>query len=105
MGDKRNNQNLFITITQVDDYIGTEQIKIGQKLYLEKDLDNRYDDESIMVKTENGAKCGLVANSVTSVARGSHSAGYIYSTFEKESACVVCFVLYDKLIARLVDED
>ena len=104
MSNKRNN-DLFITITQVNDYIGVEQIKIGQKLYLEADLDNRYDDESIMVKTDTGAKCGYVANSVCSVARGSHSAGYIYNTIEKETACIVMFVIDDKAIAKILDEE
>ena len=103
MSNKR--KSLFITITQIDNYIGVEQLKIGQVLSLYKDIDNCYDDESIVVKTKSGVKCGYVANSVCSVARGTHSAGYIYNTFNKETSCIVMFVIDDKAIAKISDEE
>ena len=96
---------MFITVTGVNHYLGIEEFKISQKLYLEKEEDNRYDDESIAVKTENNTKCGYVANSVYSVARGTHSAGYVYRLVEQDTMVKIRFILDDKIIAEIIDTE
>ena len=59
--------------------------------YLKKDYENPYDDEAIAAY-RNGSKVGYVANSVSTVCRGTYSAGRIYDRFDKEAECVVRFV-------------
>lgn len=92
---------MYVTITGSDMFMGIEAYKPGQKLILKKDIENPYDDESIKVESENGAHLGFVANSVESVARGTHSAGYIYNTFEDSTKCTVLFITQDKVIAEI----
>lgn len=95
-------KEIYITITGADRFMGIEALKPNQCLKLVKDEDNDYDDESIRVVSETGATYGYVANSVYSVARGSHSAGYIYQTFDQEAQCKVLFVTNDIAIAQIL---
>ena len=44
---------------------------------------------------------GHVANSVNSVAKGTHSAGYIYQSFKDSILCTVKFIYHDMIIAQL----
>ena len=36
---------MYVTITDLDYYMGERKLKIGQKLALKKDYDNPYDEE------------------------------------------------------------
>lgn len=92
---------MFITIVGAEHYLGVESLTIGQELILIKEPDNKYDDESIKVETESGATCGHVANSVGTVARGSHSAGYIYNSIGDNQKCKVLFIMDEKVIAEV----
>lgn len=93
---------MYITITGSKHYLGVDSYKIGQELILKKDIGNIYDDEAIKVESETGVMCGYVANSVESVARGTHSAGYIYNTFSDGQKCKVSFVSDEKVIAEII---
>lgn len=93
---------MYITIEKINDYLGTESLKIGQELILIKDVDNYYDDEAIKVLTINNATCGYVSNSTETVARGTHSAGYIYKDIKNNQKCIISFILNDCVIARLI---
>lgn len=97
-------EKTFITITHLDDYDASRFLYPGSKLTLKK-TPNEYDDEAIAVYSEKGSKYGYVANSSRTVARGTHSAGYIYRDFDQEIACVVRFRLDDVAIAELSDPD
>lgn len=92
---------MFITIVGVEHYLGIEALTIGQELLLKKEPNNRYDDESIKVETETGATCGHVANSVNTVARGTHSAGYIYNSIKDNQKCIIAFILDERVIAEI----
>lgn len=92
----------FITITHLDDYNASGFANPGTVLRLKKEP-NEFDDETIVVYSEKGTKYGYVANSSSTVARGTHSAGYIYRDFEKDTKCIVRFRLEDVAIAELVD--
>lgn len=92
---------MFITIVGVQHYIGIESLSIGQELLLIKEPENKFDDESIKVVTESGVTCGHVANSVYSVARGTHSAGYIYNSIDNDEKCRIIFIIDDKVIAEI----
>ena len=93
----------YITIVGVQEYQGSEIFRPKQQLKLVKDRTNSYDDEAIAVFSDMDVKYGNVANSVRTVARGTHSAGYIYETFAEETGCEVCFIVGDRVIARLTE--
>ena len=101
-GRNRNmKENDFITITNIKEYIEIGMIKIGEVLHLKKEPDNAYDMESIMVENKNEIPIGHVANSVSSVVKGTHSAGYIYQSFKDSILCTVKFIYRDMIIAQL----
>lgn len=93
---------MFITIVEANCYLGVDSLYIGQELVLIKEPDNKYDAESIKIKTETGATCGYVANSIDSVARGTHSAGYIYNSIKEKQKCKIEFIVGETAIAELV---
>lgn len=93
---------MFITINHIDDYAGAELFRPGMNLILKKDKNNPYDDEAIAVYSEKHTKYGYVANSVSTVCRGTHSAGYIYQSFDNETKCLVRFIAEDFAIAELL---
>lgn len=91
----------YITVTRIDDYVGREYFRPGMELLLKKEFNNPYDDEAIAVYTSSINKCGYVANSVDSVCRGTHSAGYVHHLIVDEAICIVRFVCESCLIAEL----
>ena len=93
---------MFITINHIEEYMDIEYFRVGMELLLKKDDDNPYDDEAIAVYTSNMCKCGYVANSVCSVCRGTHSAGYIWQMIDWESKCAVRFISDTFAIAEMV---
>ena len=94
-------EKAFVTINHLDLYGGHIKFKVGDKLYLNKDLDNIYDDEAIIATNDLDIKCGYVANSVYSVIRGSQSAGRIYEKIKDNNECIVRFIGEEFLIAEL----
>lgn len=93
---------IYITINHLDLYGDYTHFKVGQTLTLKKDLCNPYDDEAIVVYNQYQSKCGYVANSVHTTARGTYSAGRLYSYFDQEITCSICFITEEILIARIV---
>ena len=93
---------MFITITGFEHYMGIDSYRIGQELVLKKDENNLYDDEAIKVESEAGATYGYVANSVDTVARGTHSAGYVYCSLKEPQKCKVKFITQESIIAELI---
>ena len=96
-------EEMYITISDLDDYFVAGRVRPGMKMQLLKDHNNPYDDEAIQVRTERGEKCGYVANSVDSVCRGTYSAGHIYDCFAEESFCTVKFSGDNFAIAAMGD--
>lgn len=95
---------MYITITGLGYYMGIESIKPGDKLYLIKDTNNTYDDEAIKVIGNNEVTYGYVANSVNTVARGTHSAGYIYDLIKDKENLEICFITDKEAIAKIMLE-
>lgn len=91
----------FFTINHLEDFMAADFVNPGDTLILKKEQ-NKYDDESITVYSTNGVKYGYVANSTSTVARGTHSAGYIYREFDKQGQCIIRFRLEDVAIAELI---
>ena len=94
----------FITISHLDDYMASNYANPGAELILKKEP-NEYDDEYITVYSAKGAKFGYVANSCSTVARGTHSAGYIYRDFDQGTKCIIRFRLDDIAIAELMQDE
>ena len=91
----------YITITGINHYGGCEMFRPGMMLSLVKDTDNCYDDEAISVFSEKGCRCGYVANSVHTTARGTFSAGRLYDKFVDEASARVLFVMPETVIAEV----
>ena len=84
--------NIFVTVNHLDDYMPIIALKPGDILTMKKDQNNLYDDEAIAVYNEHECKVGYVANSVATVVRGTYSAGRIYDKIEDEQRCKIQFV-------------
>lgn len=76
---------VYFTLTGTKHYYGKEFLKPGMKLLLEKEPDNEYDKEAIMVKLEGLGKLGYVANSPYTVLGDSLSAGRLYDRIGKKA--------------------
>lgn len=98
MSDKK----IYVTIDHIDDFCGYNHLKVNDVLSLKKDRNNIYDDEAIAVYDDNDKKCGYVANSVHSVARGTYSAGRLYDLMDDEKKCRVTFILNGDVIAEVI---
>lgn len=92
----------YISIVGVGHYFGADIFKIGQKIILRKDLDNKQDDEAIQAELETIGKVGYVANSYQTVAKGTRSAGRIYDTFDEECIGEVVFIVKDTIIVKVL---
>ena len=71
-------EEMYFTIAGCSHYYGTQFMEKGMKVKLEKEPDNPYDKEAIMVKIKGLGKCGYVANSPYTVQGESMSAGRLY---------------------------
>ena len=92
-------KSIYITINHLDDFMPVMNLKVGDILMLKKEPANLYDDEAIAVYTKENFKCGYVANSVSTVARGTYSAGRVYDQIGNEVECVVRFIMSEEGIA------
>ena len=69
---------IWFTLTGTDHYLGDDFLEKGLKVRLEKEPDNKYDREAILVKVKGLGKVGYVANSPYTVLGNSYSAGRLY---------------------------
>ena len=100
-----NDKDLYITIVMKEEKDMMRMPRPGEKILLKKDFMNEYDDEAIAAYNLHKVRFGYVANSVYTVARGTHSAGYIYRDLKDEGTARVCFSLEGKIIARILSSD
>ena len=59
----------YFTLTGTKHYYGSNFLKPGMKVQLEKEPDNEFDPEAILVKLNGLGKIGYVANSPYTVVR------------------------------------
>jgi hypothetical protein len=95
----------YISVVGVCHYFGADIFKVGQKIILRKDLDNKHDDEAIQAELDTIGKVGYVANSYQTVAKGTRSAGRIYDTFEDVCMGQVAFIVKDTIIVKLLGNE
>ena len=89
---------MFITINHIEEFCTVIDCLPCMKLTLKKDHKNIYDDEAIAAY-RNGSKFGYVANSVSTVCRGTCSAGRLYDRFDKEIDCIIRFISIENAFA------
>ena len=80
---------IYFTLTGTKYYYGKEFLKPGMTLQLEKEPDNQYDKEAIVVRMEGLGDIGYVANSTYTVIGESMSAGRIYDKIGKKAKVVL----------------
>ena len=83
---------IYFTLTGTRHYYGSDFLKSGMKIQLEKEPDNKYDPEAIQVKLKGMGKIGYVANSPYTMIGESMSAGRIYDKAEKKEEEELSFV-------------
>lgn len=92
---------VFITINHLEEYHSAHVLKPGDTVVLSKDPHNQYDDEAIAVFRNEKAKIGYVANSTSTVYKGTYSAGRLYDKFGDVTKGTIRFVMYDSAIAEV----
>lgn len=98
----KNNETMYFTVVATDFCYGTSFMKRGDKVTLEKEPDNKYDKEAIMVKMEGLGKVGYVANSAHTVKGESMSAGRMYDKIEDREQAEVMYVMDSAVLCKMV---
>ena len=92
---------VYFTLTGTKHYYGSEFLEPGMKLQLEKEPDNEYDKEAILVKVDGIGKVGYVANSSYTVLGDSMSAGRLYDKIGKKAKAKVVLVTPEGILCKL----
>ena len=95
---------MYFTIAGCSHYYGTQFMEKGMKVKLEKEPDNSYDKEAIMVKIKGLGKCGYVANSPYTVQGESMSAGRLYDKIGDKAKGRIVFVIGETAVCRITDD-
>ena len=97
-------EEMYFTIAGCSHYYGTQFMEKGIKVKLEKEPDNSYDKEAIMVKIKGLGKCGYVANSPYTVQGESMSAGRLYDKIGDKAKGRIVFVIGGTAVCRITDD-
>ena len=97
-------EEMYFTIAGCSHYYGTQFMEKGMKVKLEKEPDNSYDKEAIMVKIKGLGKCGYVANSPYTVQGESMSAGRLYDKIGDKAKGRIVFVIGGTAVCRIRDD-
>ena len=92
---------VYFTLTGTKHYYGSEFLEPGMKVQLEKEPDNEYDKEAILVKVDGIGKVGYVANSSYTVLGDSMSAGRLYDRIGKKAKAKVVLVIPKGILCKL----
>ena len=85
-------KKIYITISGMRHYYGTDILERGDEVKLIKEPDNDYDNEAIRVEVDGLGKIGYVANSSGTVLGECYSAGRLYDLIKKETKATVKYV-------------
>lgn len=95
-------QDLYATVVGLKNYKGSQVFKLNSKIKLIKEPENDYDTEAIACELKYIGKTGYIANSTTTVIKGTMSAGRIYDKVEDVSFAEVKFIANDSVIAKIM---
>ncbi len=98
-------ENIFITITGHNSYLGLKPFKVGRVVKLVKDKDNEHDEDAIRVELPFIDTIGYVANSTSTVYKGTFSAGRLYDKIGDEIFAQIMFVTHSSAIALILPPD
>ena len=93
---------MFVTITGINHYYGVKPFEIGRVVRLVKEPENGHDDDAIRVELPFIETVGYVANSTSTVYRGTYSAGRIYDKIEDAAFAEVAFITHSSVIAAVL---
>lgn len=89
--------NVFFTVAGLHHYFGVKMFKEGMEVILEKEKENEFDNEAIMVRLPGLGKIGYVANSINTVLGDeTYSAGRMYDKFVDKAKAKVTYVIEEK---------
>lgn len=98
-------ENIFITITGHQSFLGLKPYKVGRVVKLVKEHDNENDEDAIRVELPFIDTIGYVANSTNTVYKGTHSAGRLYDKIGEEAFAQIMFVTHSSAIALILPPD
>jgi len=98
-------ENIFITITGQSNFLGLRPYKVGRVVKLVKDKDNEHDEDAIRVELPFIDTIGYVANSTSTVYKGTFSAGRLYDKIGDEAFAQIMFVTHSSAIALILPPD
>ena len=92
---------IWFTIAGTNYRYGSDFMKKGMKVRLEKEPDNEYDKEAIKVMMEGFGHVGYVANSPRTVIGESWSAGRIYDKIGDTAEGRIVYVTDDAVLGTI----
>lgn len=92
---------IYFTLTGTAYYHGNDFLEPGMKIKLEKEPDNKYDKEAILVKLKGLGAIGHVANSVYTVIGDTMSAGRLYDKIGDTAKAKVVYVTSNGAVCKL----
>lgn len=101
-GGKKMADKIYFTITGTGFFEGDEFFEKDMEVLLEKEPDNKYDHEAILVKMPGIGKVGHVANSCSTVIGESYSAGRIYDKIGNTAVGKVLYKMPRGILCELV---
>ena len=98
-------ENIFVTITGQNAFLGLKPFKVGRVIKLVKDRDNDCDEDAIRAELPFIDTIGYVANSVNTVYKGTFSAGRLYDKIGEEAFAQIMFITHSAAIAMILPPD
>lgn len=94
---------IYVTLIPSFSHYDTKIFSVGQVLKLVKEPNNIYDYEAIRVECAGIGKIGYVANSVSTVVKGTYSAGRLYDKMNDEAYCRILFITKNEAIGEVIE--
>ena len=98
-------ENIFITLTGQNQYLGLKPFKVGRVVKLVKERDNEFDEDAIRAELPFIDTVGYVANSTNTVYKGTFSAGRLYDKIGEEAFAQIMFITHSAAIALILPPD
>lgn len=91
----------YVTITGFKHYYGLTPFKIGNLIRCSKEPQNPHDSDAIRCSLPQIGTVGYLANSPSTLAGGTRSAGRVYERVPDKFFVRVCFTTFTKVICRI----
>ena len=98
-------KKIYFTITGMQFFEGDEFVEPGLEVMLEKEPDNKFDKEAILVKLPGIASIGHVANSCHTVIGECYSAGRLYDKIGDTAMGKVVHKMDRGVVCELIQDE